>query len=413
MKFSLTPERLRRLRGVGLRVLFGLAVFVIAFYLSFPYHRIKEQVIALAAMRNLDVQIGSAGPVLGVGIAFHDIAVASTPPPGGGRPTKLKIDSARVSIAPLARLSGENAYSLSADALGGEIDIDWQGSKTKSAIKVKTEDLAMAQLPGVREAINLPLAGKLGLTMDLALPTNRTGETNGTISWTCAGCEIGDGKAKLKVAGNPMLAEGLSLPRIRLGNLTGRVVFDKGVGRLQGVQARSPDGELSLEGEIRLADPINYSQLDLYLRFKFSDALLKSAEKLQLLLQLIESMGKRPDGFYGVRLTGTFARVSPPQFSKNSPFGSGAGAMPAPHVSNRPRMGARPTQPSYVPPTPAPQQVDPGRDPNANMPRYPSEPPPPPPTPPPTSNETPVPNAAAQPNPQQVEAGAEPAPSPE
>jgi hypothetical protein len=63
-----------------------------------------------------------------MGIAFHDIAVASTPT-GGGKPTRLRIDSARVSLSPLARLSGENAYSLSADALGGEIDIDWEGRR--------------------------------------------------------------------------------------------------------------------------------------------------------------------------------------------------------------------------------------------------------------------------------------------
>src|SRR5207237_8651257 len=60
MNLALTPERLRTLRGAGLRAGFGLVVFVIAFYFSFPYERVKEQVMALASQRNLDVEIASA-----------------------------------------------------------------------------------------------------------------------------------------------------------------------------------------------------------------------------------------------------------------------------------------------------------------------------------------------------------------
>ena len=74
----------------------------------------------------------------------------------------------------------------------------------------------------------------------------------------------------LKVAGNPLLAEGLLLPKIRIGDFTGRIVFEKGIGRFQSVQAKSPDGEIALEGEIRLADPTQFSSVDVYVRFKLS-----------------------------------------------------------------------------------------------------------------------------------------------
>ena len=43
---------------------------------------------------------------------------------------------------------------------------------------------------------------------------------------------------------------------------------------------------------MRLADPVGYSYLDLYVRFKLSEALLKRADKLQILLQLAESAGQ-------------------------------------------------------------------------------------------------------------------------
>jgi len=394
---GLTPERLRTLRAFGWRAGFGLVMFIVFFYVFFPYHRVKDQVVAMAAQQNVDVEIGSAGPIFGVGIGFHDILVASRPT-DGSKPTRLRIDDARVSISPFARLMGEEAYSLSAGALGGEMDVDWEASKARSRLVVKTEEISMAELPGVKEAINLPLGGKLGLAIDLTMPGQKAGAADGAIRWTCAACVVGDGKAKLKVAGNPMLAEGLSLPRLKLGDFTGRIAFEKGVGKLQGVQAKSADGELYVEGEVRLADPLPYSQVDLYIRFKLSDALLKSSDKLQLILQLIESMGKRPDGFYGLRLQGPVSRLGPPQWLKTSPFAS-TGAAPPP----RPGAIARPApariaggEPIPAPPPPPERLVDPLKDPNANLPRYPS----PPPTPaPPLPAPTPPPENAVAPPP--------------
>src|SRR4030095_7612923 len=118
------------------------------------------------------------------------------------------------------------------------------------------EDVAMAEIPGVKEAINLPLGGKLGVPLHPGRLGGRVAAADGSVRWTCAACVIGDGKAKLKIAGNPMLAEGLSLPRLKLCDFAGRINFEKGVGKLQGVQAKSPDGELYIEGEVRLADPL-------------------------------------------------------------------------------------------------------------------------------------------------------------
>ena len=199
----------------------------------------------------------------------------------------------------------------------------------------------MAQLPGVKQAINLTLGGLLDLDLDLAAPNHRNGEANGTLSWKWANMSVGDGKEKLKITGNPLLAEGISLPRVRLGDFAGKVVFQKGVGRLQGVGARSQDGEVRIEGEVRLADPLVFTNVDVYVMFKFSDAMLKSADKLQLMLQFAESMGKRSDGFYGFRVSGTPGRMGPVQWMKTSPFPGGSN----PRAALEPRApGLAPTQ---------------------------------------------------------------------
>jgi type II secretion system protein N len=381
----MNAERRRKLRKVGLHAGVGFVVFLIAFYASLPYDRFKDQVVALASQRNMDVEIGSAGPTLGIGIAFGDIRIA-TRPTDGSKPTRLRIESAKIGVSPLARLSGQDAASVSAEALSGDIGIDYRGNRARAQVRVKARELAMAELPGVKDAINLPLAGKLDLNLNLTVTPNRVTDTNGSLGWTCAGCAIGDGKAKLRIAGNPMLAEGLSLPQVRLGDFTGKVVIEKGMARLQTVQARSLDGEIYIEGEIRLVDPFPQSLADLYVRFKATDAFIKKSDKLQLLMQLADA-GKRSDGYYGVRLTGALSRLSS-TWSKTSPFSTGApGRNPTP-----PHAGPRPA-PAVGMPMMTPPTVDPAKDPTANMPRYPTEAPPPPPSAPPPPPPAPAPSA--------------------
>jgi type II secretion system protein N len=393
----MTPERKGQLWRGATMLGAGLLVFVVAFYVVFPYDRIKDLVVALASQQDIDLEIGEAGPALGVGVSFTDITVR-TRPREGGKPIRWVLDGASVTVSPLAQLSGTMAASAQIDGMGGEVEIDFEESKTRRRLRASTRDVALSELPGVKETISVPLAGAIELEVDLDQPNRRVTESAGAISWKCLGCVIGDGKAKLKVAGNPLLAEGISLPKLRLGDFGGRVNIQKGQGKLQNVKAKSPDGEIMVMGEIRLAEPIANSQIDLYLMFKFTDALLKSSEKLALMMQIAESMGKRSDGFLGVRLSGTLGRLGTFQWSKTSPFASAdmrqpstlavegvAPSLPSPPPPSRPERPAalRRAILSVTPATdPTPihaaagaggRLVNPATEANANMPRYATE----------------------------------------
>ena len=46
---TMTPDKWRQLRRIGVFAGFGLVVFVIAFYASFPYDRAKEAAIRMAS----------------------------------------------------------------------------------------------------------------------------------------------------------------------------------------------------------------------------------------------------------------------------------------------------------------------------------------------------------------------------
>ncbi|HEY0709817.1 MAG TPA: type II secretion system protein GspN [Polyangia bacterium] len=401
----MTPERRAALIRIAALSAFALVVFVVSFILAFPYDRIKDQVIARGAAQGYDVRVESAGPVFGVGVAMDNITVRSRPTPGT-KASVFEIDSARVHVSPLAQLLGTLAFDVALETMGGQIDADVAIEKKRAVNKVTARDLAMSDMPGVRQAINLPLAGTLNLDLDLVSPNQRNAEANGSLNWKWAGMVLGDGKEKLKIAGNPLMAEGISLPRVRFGDFGGRVVFQKGVGKLQGVGARSQDAEVKIEGEVRLADPPTSTYLDLYITFKFSDALLKSADKLQLMLQFAESAGKRSDGFFGFRISGTPARMSPVLWQKTSPFagsgsgrasldgamGSSMGQVALDRPRRRDTLVASPTAAADVgapntPPAPPPAAeappAPPSEDPNdgarvkptANLPRYVTEPP--------------------------------------
>jgi type II secretion system protein N len=420
-------ERLRKYWRLGATAAFGLFVFFLVLVLTLPYGRMKDYLVALAAEKGYDVEVKSQGPALGLGLRLKDVIVA-TRPSGGGKPTRIALPVAKVRWSLLGALAGRKTYQVSANVFGGDLDVETTRAKTESGLHISASAIDLSEIPWVKAAINLPLSGRLELRLDERMPGLRASATVGSLTWTCSACAVGDGKAKLIIHDNPLLAEGLGLPKIRLGDFVGRVVIDKGVGRLQGAQAKSPDGEIYLEGEIKLSDPLASSALDLYVRFKLSDALLKSSEKLRTIMEIAAAGGKRPDGLYGFRISGPLNHLGAPQWTKTSPFGAPASgpkpiaakvvpafsapapapapAPPPPSTSATQPAAAEPSAPAAPPPPPPPPPF-PGFDPKIdNPPAEEQEPPPPPPAPAP---EPTPPPPAAQPAPP---AATPPAPGP-
>ena len=416
---TMTPDRWRQLRRIGIYVAVGLVSFIAALYMSFPYERAKETAVRMASKQlDVDVEIDSAGPAFGLAVMFRDIRVRTRPTTG--KPTKFTIDSAKFSPSLMAMFSSSFPFALTAETLGGRIHLDQNGTPGKVGknagfrTELAARDIDASLIPGVRETINMPISGKITLEMEIASETGRYADANGFITISSEEIVAGDGKTPLKVAGNPFLSAGLTLPRTRIGNLGGRVAIDKGTARLQGVESKSPDGEIALEGEIVLRDPLPQSTVNLYLRFKLSDAFLGKATAVKMILDAAASAGKRPDGFYGLKIGGSFAHMSPPVLSAVSPIvGAPAPARVVPRSVGAP-SAAVPLPPP--PPPPAPAAVPP---PNPEAP--PPAPPPPPPPPPPPSADSgwkgAAPPPAAAPAPETPPAPAEapaaaPAPAP-
>ncbi len=384
---TLSPDLLRRLRRPLLSGLFGLVVFIVALYFSFPSERAKEVAIRTAAARDLDLEIGSASPAFGLGVVFRDILVRTRP--ATGKPIRFTIESARLSVSPWSLLSSSKTITVSLEAFGGHIDVTQTGAAGKKGpfeLQIRAHDVRLGDLPGVRDAINLPLSGTAKLDLSILSPSGKLAEANGEITLSCDNVVIGDGKTPLKVAGNPFLSGGLTLPKLRLDDFGGHVAIDKGLAKLQEIAGKSRDGEVALEGEVTLRDPLPTSTVNAYLRFKLSDAFLKQASAVATMLQMVGAQGKRPDGFYGMRLSGRLGQLNPPVLSPTSPI---IGAPP-------PRSGTHAAiTPAFRPPVPAPSAPPPTPAPAAIVAAAPPPPPPEPAAPPPPPPAPPAPPAAA------------------
>jgi len=380
----ITPERLRLVRRSLLYTVAGAIVYVIALTFCFPYDRARDAAVAVAARAGYDLEIGSAGPSFPFGIAFDEVRVrarTAVPPP---KPAQARFDSVRVAMLPLAMSHGES-FDVVARGLGGEITLaGTMPRKGPFKIDLAAKDIALGQLPGVRETLNLPLTGAMTLTAHLESTTGKYADAHGEVEFKCASCVVGDGKTAAKLGSNPFLAAGLTLPRVRLGELAGRMVVEKGIARAQGIAIKSSDAEVTLDGEAVLRDPLPSSTLNFYLRFKLGDALLKSAPSIATILQMAGAPGLRPDGFYGLRIAGTLGlpqaalSMTSPVPAQGQPPRGGSHTSVAPGAP--PPMGAHRQPPAAVPPPPPPPPPTP--PPPVPVTVAPPPPPPPPPVPP-------------------------------
>jgi type II secretion system protein N len=382
---TMTPDRWRRLQRAGIYSGFGLVIFIIALYMSFPYDRAKQAAVGwISKNLDMDAEIGSAGPAFGLAVAFQDIRLRTRPITG--KPTRLTIESAKVSLSPFSLLTASKSIRLVADAFGGKVAFDFHGTPGKKAapfaIELHASDISASDLPGLKEAINLVLSGTLKLDGEVRSETGKLADAKGSISFACADCVAGDGKTPLRVAGSAFLSGGLTLPRVRLGQLNGNIAIDKGTAKLQGVETKSPDGEASLEGDVGLRDPFGSSAINLYLRFKLNDAFLQKAASLGMILQTAAAAAKRPDGAYGLCLGGRMAQWAPPRPCPTSPITSGSGGITQARPSNRMPVTTPPPPPA--PPPPPPPAAVPTIDVPPPPPPPPAAEPPPPPPPPPS-----------------------------
>jgi type II secretion system protein N len=343
-------DRVRKLVKWAGYASFAVVAFLFFFYLTFPCDNLKRFIeTQLSASGDMEVTIGELGPRPLVGLSFKDVVflirpkssdLRAGPSSGAGGPDSTKPKPIRVALDRLvlkfgliSALTGGLDVSFFAQGLDGEVEGSYEMSKKKGwAAAVEITRINLARVPYVTDSLGIPVGGRLSSKIDLAVPQDRFSDASGRVEVECDGCSVGDGKAKLTVPGNPILAMGVTLPQVRLGKLGGHVKIEKGIATLDNVMAQSPDIEVGVEGSFSLRNPIGYTNAEAYLRFKISPELKKRDPKFELLENGL-SNARRADGFYGLRIVGS---VNALRFLPSS-----VGPAQGPRAPGAPRPGFR------------------------------------------------------------------------
>ena len=349
------PQPVRRLaKWVGYP-LFGFFVFLTTLFATLPRERIKERIESLAATATgAEVTIGDLGLTLftGPGVTLTNVIVKTRAPTPSDKPARWVIDDATVHAGILDAVRGRADLSFDAHFAGGSLEGQLRANPDETMVKVDLAEILLQRLPGIAQALTLPVEGSLTVKGDVTAPMPHPAQALGRVDLSCDKCVIGDGKAKISVQGDPMLSQGITFPRLQLGTVKGAIVVEKGRATFKDVRAHSADVDLELDGYIELRDDLRASQLHLYLRFRPSPELVKREPTMDLLQNMLGTLARRSDGYIGFSITGALSMPLPIP-SKDPPPGVVLGKA-APPIANVAPPPPRPSVPAPRPSAPAP-----------------------------------------------------------
>ncbi len=318
---------------------FYLASFALFLYLTFPYDKVRDRIVAGFALdpkgrpTHQRIEIDELSPYWFTGVRATGVklTIAAAPKVTGepDPPMVVEIDELRARVGIFAKLLGKTRVSFHVKGFGGVVDGTFVDSSAERRIELDLDEVSVARIDALSALVGLPLTGVVKGHVELGFPERRASKGEGTIKLAFTDLAVGDGKAKLKGM--------LALPKVQVGELALEADVASGIVKVSKLGAAGGDLQLAGDGKIQLRDQPMESQTDLFLRFKFSDGYRNKNDTTRLLLgtpggggapAMLEmdpkvKLSKRADGFYGWHMMGL---LSAPKFE---PFaGTSPGARP-------------------------------------------------------------------------------------
>jgi type II secretion system protein N len=307
---------------------FFWAAFWLFCYWTFPYDRLasflSDKVAESGAGYTLD--IGDLSPHWVTGVTLNDVTVrkvqapgaAPVPPPPptpeqGKAPSDgaLKIEEAHARIGLLSLLFGGKSLTFDAALEQGEIEGSYEEDGEQKHLDATLSKIDIGKLGLLESVISLPAKGTFEGDFDLTLGKDPT-KSNGTVKITFRNMVVGDGVAKLKVGS----MGGLTIDPVNLGDVVMNLDVKDGVGQVKELRTTGSDVKLEGSGDVRFADPLSRSRLDILMRIQFTDAYKNKSGRTKAMFSLLDSnngpqlrAAKTPDGALAYRLTGALASV--------------------------------------------------------------------------------------------------------
>jgi type II secretion system protein N len=322
----LSGRQRRIARWAGMALL-ALASFLVTLKYAFPYERMKGKLIDALADK-YDVTVGDVGGGFLPGtIVFEDVVLRPRPTVTGEKTSEIVFDEIVLDLGLdfglMGALRKKAVFDVEAELGGGEIQAEVEISTTLFETHVETEGLALANVPGVAAAVGLPMAGSLDATIDLRLPGGKWKNAEGRVAIDCDGCTVGDGVSKMSMtpstsssrrrrasaAAAAWGAQGVTVPRLSLGETEVVVDISKGVGDIKSFAATSKDGWLKIEGKIEFRDPFPNTLFPGCMRFKLSDDLKQRAPDFGNIEYTLSEKVRQADGSFAIPTKGKLTEL--------------------------------------------------------------------------------------------------------
>lgn len=290
-------------------VSFSLLALVVGFFITFPYEALKDRLRMEADNAGYFLRIDSMKPGL-LSIRATDVQVSkksdAEPPP-----EPLKLDS--VSVGPSLFPPG---LSVKVKGIGGTIAANVSGLST-IRVRVDVDELDMSK-GNVKGFSGIDLTGNLDAHLDLSIPKAAgTGPqepdlslASGSLTLDTKNLSINGGNVSLVIPQFGPEPTPLDLPKIVLGDITGRIKIDKGAATVDDFKSKSADLETGITGTLKLGKKVEYSESTLEIRLKTDPEFQKRLGLLGSAFSMIAADPKDPAWRMG-HLTGYLGR---PQF---------------------------------------------------------------------------------------------------
>lgn len=313
----------------GLAVVF-LGSCCLSGYLFFPYGRLTDLVVqeieypkgptGERRASGTEIDIGSVSPTLIPGGAtLEDVRIVKRGTRPEDEPLEVSIEEVTARIGIFSLLLGDTSVSFDAEIGGGTIEGEFSDGGSETAIEATIEEVDLAELGILRSLMKgVPIEGQLNGEIDLTV-NDEPEDTDGRVDLTIEGLLIGDGVAKFPIEG---LGDGITVEQIDAGDLTLALDVENGTATVETFGADGQDIQLEGEGTITVVRPLQGSNLNLFIGFKFSDSYRDRNDRTRGMFTMMDFTprlrpARTPDGGLRYRLTGTIGgRVS------TSPAGS-------------------------------------------------------------------------------------------
>lgn len=299
----------RKFVGWGILAVLFFGVFA---WMSIPTRAIAWRVSHEARKAGFNVDFENIQVLPWGTLILRNVVWTFAPTRPQAQPAQYFLEEVSISIGLWSMLVGSMDVEIETEREEGRVWANYRRSTSESKLALKIEELPLYDVPKAAPSLGVPLFGIVAMDAELLLPEHRLSKAAGKIELSCSGCAAGDGESKLYIPGGKSLAnEGMTLPRIDLGTLTGTFLVEDGKARLEpALETESEDLKVEVTGRLALRDMFARSQFNMILKVQLTDAFQERSEAVRFMYQGASDKSRLdpPEQGLGFRLEGTIGR---------------------------------------------------------------------------------------------------------